>query len=129
MLARDQIVGVLQAEGALPEDVDVIGYARNIDPPRRSTVMVRVDTVRPSQVAGSLWQVEAALVLIGAKTTPGPADDELDALLQDVLYALDTEQVSGALSWSEAKRAVYGEPDPTNPAYEVAVSTHIQKEQ
>lgn len=123
MLARDEIVAALEAE--MPEGVDVIGYARGIAPPLRPTVMVRLDTVKPSPVAGGLWQVDAALVLIAAQTTPGPADDELESLLQDVLYALTTVE---DLTWTEAKRAVYGEPDPTNPAFEVAVTTHITKE-
>lgn len=125
-LAREHIVTILT--GALPSDVVVIPYARDIDPPSKSTVMVRIDTLRPSRAAGGLWQVDAALVLIAARTTPGPADDELEALLQDVLYALNREDVATALSWTEAKRAVYGEPDPTNPAFEVAVTTHITKE-
>lgn len=129
MLARDQIMSVLQSPGALPTDIDVQAYARNIDPPLRSTVMVRIDKVRPSKVGSGLWEVDAALVLIGAQTTPGAADDELDALLQDVLHALGSQAVANALTWTEATRAVYGEPEPTNPAYEVAVNTHIQKEQ
>lgn len=129
MLARDEIMSVLQVEGALPDDIVVIAYARNIDPPSKSTVMVRIDKVTPSKVASSLWDVEAALVLVGAKTTPGAGDDELDALLQDVLIALDTQEVANALSWTQATRAVYGEPEPTNPAYEVVVTTRIQKEQ
>lgn len=127
MLARDEIVSLLQGDGVLSDDVEVIGYARNIDPPRKPTVMVRIDAVRPSQAAGGLWQVDAALVLIGTKTTPGPADDELDALLQDVLLGLDLPALDG-ITWSEAKRALYGDPDPTNPAYEIAVSIHLKKE-
>lgn len=126
MLARDQIVAVLQ--DGLPAGIDVIAYARNIDPPNKSTVMVRLDRVVPSRAASGLWDVDAALVLISAQTTPGAADDELDGLLQDVLYALDSQAVANALRWSEATRAVFGEPDPTNPAYEVAITTSIAKE-
>lgn len=126
MLARDEIVAALTA--GVPTDVDVIGYARNVAAPTRSTVMVRIDKVTPSKVAGSLWQVEAALVLIGAVTTPGPGDDELDALLQDVLVALDTN-LAGALTWSAATRATYApDGEATNPAYEVAVTTQVSKE-
>lgn len=126
MLGREEIAALVGA--GLDASVDVIPFARNIDPPSKSTVMVRIDAVRPSKATGALWEVDAALVLIAAKTAPGPADEELDALLQDVLYALDQQDVANAISWSEAKRAVYGNPDPTNPAYEVAVNTHIQKE-
>lgn len=126
MLARDQIVSVLQA--AMPADVVVMPYARNISSPSKSTVMVRIDTMKPSPAAGALWSVDAALVLVAAQTTPGPADDELDALLQDVLFALESQDVANAITWTEATRAVYGEPEPTNPAYEVAVNTQISKE-
>lgn len=126
MLGRTEIVTALEAE--MPEDVDVIPYARNIAAPDRSTVMVRIDAVKPSKIAGALWDVTGALVLIAAQTTPGPADDELDGLLQDVLYALGRPATAAALSWTEATRATYGEPDPTNPAYEVTVTTSIQKE-
>lgn len=126
MLARDVIVALLSAH--VPSGVDVIAYARNIDPPSRSTVMVRIDKVTPSRAASALWEVTAALVLVSAKVTPGAGDDELDALLQDVLYALDQQDVANALSWTEANRAVYGEPDPTNPAYEVVVTAFINKE-
>lgn len=128
MLARDTITQLL--DGAMPDTVDVIGYARGIDPPSSQTVMVRVDRVTPAaDVSGAVWKVEASLVLIEPGTTPGASDDALDGLLQDVLYALDTQDVSRHLTWTEAKRATYAPVDtPTNPAYEVAVTAYIQKE-
>ena len=125
MLARDVLINAL---AGLPADIDVIPYARNIAYPLRTTVMVRTDKVSPAGAGGS-WDVESALVIIAAKVDPtGPADDELDAALQDVLYLLDTDDRAAGLLWTGATRAVYGEPEPTNPAYEVAVITRIQKE-
>ena len=98
----------------LPATVNVIPYARHITPPSRPTVMIRVDLVRPG-VVQSARGYEAALVLIPSKDDPtGPADDELDALLEAVLDALDRAE---DLTWSTAERATYQ--DSTNPAYEI----------
>lgn len=113
---------------ALPNTIDVIPYARNVDPPARPVVMVRLDVVRKSKSAGGLWDVEGALVLIAAKTAPGDGDDELDDLLSDVLIGLESDQVRAALNWTEATRGTYPLDNPTNPAYSVAVNTHTVKE-
>lgn len=110
--------------GSLPSDVRVVPYARTIDPPSESTVMVRIDKVRPSKATGYANEYDFALVLVGALTTPdGAADDELDALLEDVLYAIS--QPGNGVAFIEATRAVYAE---TNPAYEVAVQVTFTKE-
>jgi hypothetical protein len=123
MSARSEVVTLLTA--VLPSDIDVIGYARDIDAPTASTVMVRLDRVVPSPAGQGLRIYEIALVLIGAKTTAGPADDEVDALLEDVLFALSRNEVPNGVTWTEARRATYGEPDGTNPAYELALQVTI----
>lgn len=123
-LAREEVIALLQ--GAVP-DAHVLPYPRNIDTPSKSTVMYRIDTVEPSKAASGSWDVSGSLILIASATTSGPADEELDALLQDVLVALDTDQVPG-MRWVSAKRATYGDPDPTNPAYEVEVTVTTSKE-
>jgi hypothetical protein len=128
LAARTSIVDVLT--GALGgTDIDVEPYARNIDPPLAPVVMVRLDKVRPSRTAGYLWDVDAALVLVGPSTTPGAADDELDAALGDVLFALESGDIASLLYWTEATRATYGptDGDPTNPAYEITLSTRIPR--
>ena len=123
MSARAQVVeAVTEAMSAI--GVAVIGYARQIDPPAWPTVMVRVDEVsRPAGMPQGCRVYKFALVCIAAKTDPdGPADDELDGLLEDVLHALDT---APDLIWETATRAVYAE---TSPAYEVALTVHTIKE-
>lgn len=122
MTARSEITALLTATGALP-GVQVIAYAREIDPPQMSTVMVRIDEVRPSKVAQGLQDYDFALVCIAAKTAAGPGDDELDALLEDVLLAVQKASPAG-ITWSSAKRATYNE---TNPAYEVACTVTVTK--
>lgn len=126
MTARAELVTLLEA--TLPADIDVIAYAHNIDAPSASTVMVRVDSVAPSPAGAGLRLYTFGLVLIAAKTTAGPADDELDALLEDVLAALTSQAIPNGVAWTGAQRAAYGEPDPTNPAYEVAVNVTAQIE-
>lgn len=125
MTARAELTAVLRGE--LTADIDVIAYARNIDAPTRSTVMVRVDQVNNDSPAAGLRVYQFALVLIAAKTTAGPADDELDLLLEDVLAALTSQAIPNGVVWSApATRATYGDPDPTNPAYEVPVTVTAQ---
>ena len=104
-----------------PASVTVLAYARQIAPPPRPTVMVRLDRAIPGTLAGVglVRSTGLALIVLAAKPDPpGPADDELDALLEDVLHAV--EQAPG-LTWTEAKRAVYAD---SIPAYEVSVTTH-----
>ena len=116
MSARTMVTAAVDA--AMPDGVDVLPYAKQIDPPARSTVMVRVDEVtRPSDLPIGCRIYKFALVCVAAQTDPGgPADDELDGLLEDVLHALD---VAPDLTWDTATRAVYAE---TNPAFEVIVT-------
>ena len=122
MTARAALHDALAA--LLPPDVELLPYAREIDPPSKSTVMLRLDTVKPSTAAGGLRDYTFALVLIGAKLTAGRADDELEDLLDDVLFALEKDH-GLAVTWSEARRAVYNE---SNPAFEVPIVVTITKE-
>lgn len=125
---RAPIVAALAAPGVLPAGIEVIAYARNLDPPDTTTVMVRLDEVEPSKDAHGAWAVTAALVLVAAKTAPGAGDDELDDALLDLLVALDSSAITPGLHWTKATRGGYPNPEPTNPAYEVAVTLHIAKE-
>lgn len=122
MTARQLIIDTLEAQvgAGLPlEGVDVIGYASNITPPARPVVMVRIDEVTPSQLSDRR-SYTFALILIPSQTEPGPADEELDQLLEDVLYAIDQ---ADTLTWTRALRATYQ--NSTYPAYEVIVTRPI----
>lgn len=116
MTARTELVTELTA--TLPTSILVLPYARGIDPPTKPTVMVRVDQVTPSSNPQAQRDYQFALVLIATKTEAGPADDELDGLLEDVLYELDK---STKINWTTAERATYEE---KFPAYEVTVTIH-----
>jgi len=105
-----QVTPVLEAL-----DVRVEPYARNstVDEP---TVMVRLDRV----VKARPWRTyEAALLVLVPQLVPGNADDELEALLEDVLHALD----GGRVPWTAASRAVFE--DLQVPGYEVALSVPL----
>lgn len=109
---------------ALLPGVRVEEFARNIDAPSRPTVMVRLDEVIPhpeSPVAHRLYRATA--IVLTAKVSPhGPADTELDALLEDTLHAIDSDDT---LRWTRATRGVWL--DTTLPAYEVAVEVTHKK--
>jgi hypothetical protein len=125
---RAPIIAALSAPGVLPADIDVIPYARNIDPPDRTTVMVRVDDVEPSKTSQGTWTVTGALVIVAAKTAPGDGDDEVEDALMDVLVAVESPDITPGINWTKATRGTYPVDNPTNPAYDVAVTLHIAKD-
>ena len=123
MSARSELAALLTANLLPASQYVVMPYAREVDPPAKSTVMVRTDSAKPGPAIG-LTTYGFALVLIAAKTEAGAGDDELDALLEDVIFALDQLSPAG-ITWSQATRATYQE---SNPAYEVAVEVTVKKE-
>ena len=127
MTARAAVIAALstQVGPGLPlEGVDVIGYARSIDPPAVNTVLVRLDDVVPSPDNPQAENLHHySLILLTPLTEPGAADDELEAFLEDVLFAVAK---AGNLTWSKATRATY---QGTNyPAFEVALDVPFLKE-
>lgn len=125
---RVQLGGLLRTNLLPTSAYNVIDYSRDIDPPAKSTVMLRFDGLTPGPVLGT-WTFKWALVLVAAKTLPGAGDDEIDNLLVDVIHVL--EQLSQAipgLTWSEATRGVFPPDTQTQPAYEVAIAVTGTKE-
>lgn len=119
-MARQAVIDALTAQtqagkplaGAL-----VMGYARGVDPASKPVVMVRLDEVVQSPVPQVWRSYRFALVLIPTKSNPGPADDELDALLEAALFAVDR---APNLTWERAQRFTYD--DGTYPSYEVTLT-------
>jgi hypothetical protein len=122
MTARDEVVAALQT--VVPSGIEVIAYSRDIDQPAKPTVMVRVDRVRPVPESREVRRYGFALILITPKTTAGPADDELDGLLEDVLHAVESS--TDGLVWTQATRANY---EDRFPAYQIELDVITQKEQ
>lgn len=122
MQVRDNLVTIL--EGVLPPAYQVEPYARNLGNINAVAVMLRLDEVHPSKFAMGHWDVDAALLIVGPVVEPGAGDEELEAALEDVLFALDQAE---DLTWSTAKRATYGEPEPMFPAFEITVQITTKK--
>lgn len=124
MIARAQVADLLREH--LPADVQLVPYAVQVDAPTSSTVMIRLDTVSPGPAQG-LQAYTFALILIAGTTSAGPGDDELEALLEDVLYAIG--KPGPAVTWTPpAVRGVYGRASSeTNPSFEVNVTVTFSK--
>jgi hypothetical protein len=126
-LPRDEIVdglGIFNGVGLPLEDVDILPYATSITEPAGKTLIVRLDEVLPHPEAPQKWNLyRFALILVTALTESGAADDDLDAFLEDVLFAIGK---TGNITWSKATRATYQ--DTTYPAYEVTLDVPFQKE-
>lgn len=119
MTARSEVVDALDT---LLPDVTVLPYARNVTPPAQPLVMVRVDRVEPAPEVPNHNRYTFALVLLGSKNEPGPADDELDELLEQVIYTINSED--SVLTWTSAVRGTYE--NTSYPAYEVTVIHNIK---
>ena len=117
MTARAEVVAALRT--VIPDDILVIPYAKVIDPPKAPTVLVRVDQVEPLKP----WRRYGfALIVVTPYTNPdGPADENLDEVLEDVLYALDRHET---ITWDRARRSTFQE----RPAYLVSLSIPFTKE-
>ena len=118
--ARDFLVDKLTV---LEPAFRVLPYARTIDPPRKPTVLVRVDRVEPAGEAGArrVRRYRYAVIIIPIKTNGDPAEDELDACLEDVLAAIDA---APDVTWEAAERGTWE--DTAFPAYEVTVSVPLK---
>lgn len=123
MTARDEVVALLQA--VLPDDINVMPYARSIDSITASTVMVAIDEITPGPVPQAAWEMTFALYCLTPMTTAGPADDELDALVLDVLFAMESSAIPNTVRWTKATRATWEE---QYPAYRVDITVLANKE-
>lgn len=116
-----QLAALLRA--ALPADVEVISPARDGLTPKRLAVMVRIDEVQRDQYSPlAQRRYVFGLILVCPSTDQtGKADDSLDALLEDVLYAI--EKNTAMPQWTRCVRATY---EDRLPAYEVTLPTPVK---
>lgn len=121
--SRDAIVDKLDP---LVDAFKVVAYSRRLDALERLTLFVRVDAVQNSKVARGWRDFDVTLILATPKVDPtGPADDELDGALEDLLDVLDSADSDElGLTWSRATRATL---DDSFPAYEIAATATTRR--
>ncbi|MBD3782447.1 MAG: hypothetical protein IE926_05735 [Micrococcales bacterium] len=119
---RQLVADVLNAK--LPNGTRVEPYAHDLDTITRDTVMLRIDEVTPHrELPRSHRNYRYTVIVLVPVNRKGSADDRLDALLEDVLHALDSTDLP---SWSKVERGVWL--NTTTPAYEVALDVPFSKE-
>ena len=121
MTPRQIVAGKLVA--ALPEDFTVRASPATVDGLTGPTVILWTEQVSPGTLPGTWWDVQLSALVAVPKTEAGPADDDLDEALADVLAALETDDTHG-IRWSGADR---GTLDGSWPAYTVHLTTTIVK--
>lgn len=121
---RDALVANLDELDELA--VKVIPYARKLDALERVTLLVRIDEVRNSTAARGWRDFDVTLILATPRTDPtGPADDELDANLEDVLDVLDSPDAGRiGIRWQRATRATL---EGDFPAYEITATVTTER--
>lgn len=98
--------------------MDVLKYARDIDPPARTTLMLRADEVlRHPVVPMAARNYTFAIIVLPSSRTPDVVDDELELALEEVLDAI--ERAPEFPQWTAARRVLFGSTEA--PAYEVTL--------
>lgn len=102
-------------------EVRVRPYATGLGTITGPTVLVRVDTITPAALPHAWLTYEVALAVLSGLSDLSAAEDELDALLLDVLYAVDE---CDQLTWDRATRATF---DDTLHGYSVVLTVHVSR--
>ena len=129
--ARAELLKLLEPlDDPAGADLRVLGYARDVDPGDRPTVMVRVDEVKPRRRAmgstGTLRDYAFGVIVIPSILTGAAAEDELDEALELVLARLEViadDALARNLEWATATRASWLE---KFPAYEITVTVPLK---
>lgn len=114
MSARADLAAFLEA--ALPPTYRVSAAPTGASPePGFDLCVVGTDEVNPGQVMAGSRGYTLTVIVVGKLATPGPADDHLEALIEEVLDALD------GLPWGQWTKAARGTYLETHPAFVVTV--------
>jgi hypothetical protein len=113
---REYLERVLTAALPAVDGVDIVRYARDVDPPARPTLLLRIDdVVRHPDAPQSQRRYGFTLILLGAGDGER-AEEELEEALETVLWAV--EESPDLPQWVRAERAVWRD---STPAFEIAV--------
>jgi hypothetical protein len=121
MTVRQELQALLEQSFPQPGPVVVLPHSTQGDPPAKPTVMLRLDNVTPGAARG-IRSYRYALVLLASSSEVEGSDVELEALVEDVLAALDRFDPNLAITIAEGKRGVYRG---TTPAFEIPVAVHV----
>lgn len=94
--------------------VDVVPFPR-VDTPNARRVVIGTAKVEPAGVACAWRTASFDVWCVSPYSDPGPADDDLEQLLSDVLDVLD----AAGVEWTTAERGVWVE---TYPAFRVTIN-------
>lgn len=116
-IARAQIKAAV--EETLPDSIRVLEYSKEIDPPRRTTAMVRVDELVPlPQAPLSARVIRATLVVVATRNESQPADEELEDAVDLILWSIDNSPTN--LVWTTASRTTWAQSDGNEyPGFEI----------
>jgi len=111
MSARSHVADVVEATGfrVIPAPVD-------LDAVTAPTVVLYREKVEPSPAALGKRLSTLAVWVLDPRQDPRAAEDPLDASLDDVLAALDSD---ASLAWAEAERGTYAD---KWPAYRITLT-------
>jgi hypothetical protein len=113
---REYLERVLTAAIPPGDGIDLVRYARDVDPPARPTLLLRIDdVVRHPDAPQSQRRYGFTLILLGAGDGEA-AEADLEEALETVLWAV--EDSPELPQWVRAERAVWRD---TTPAFEIAV--------
>lgn len=110
----------------LPRDWKWIPFQRNLDAITVPTAMLKLQTVTRTPTAPiAIRDVEYVLTIIEPITDPARGAAALDDHLVDLLGAIDD---TPDIAWKTATAVAWGDPNPTNLAYDIIVTTQYTKE-
>ncbi len=121
MTVRENLQALLVVALPQPGPVIVLPHTTALDPPAKPTVMLRLDNVTPGAARG-IRSYRYALVLLASSSEVEGSDVELEALVEQVLAALDRFDPNLAITIGEGKRGTYRG---TTPAFEIPVAVHV----
>jgi hypothetical protein len=83
---RDKLAA--QLEERMPAEWVIVPFARNLDRPSKTTVMLHATEVRPSTAAQGVVEVDFVVTVISPKTDVTNAQDDLDDQVLDLILTL-----------------------------------------